>query len=171
MSNTENGIPVGELIDKRHALSALIKENLYDYTGGNKNEGRAALIARQSLDKFIVDTPPISGDAKTVRETYMSAITLETLAELCDILDTYYAKADRAKAAMAYLIADKDALSRFDTECQQAIDRIAHGSEWFANRSFKRLHESNQARRNSIHEMKGWAVDWGRQHLQPNAPL
>jgi hypothetical protein len=153
VSNTENGVPVGKLIDTRHELSALIKANLYDYTGGNKNEGRAALIARQSLDKFILDTPPISGDAETMREPYINATTLETLGELCDILDTYYAKANsRAKAAMAYLVADKNALFRFDPQCQRAIDKIAHGSEWFADRRFKRLHES--IRRSGIPHMK-----------------
>jgi hypothetical protein len=154
VSNPESGVPIGKLIDTRHELSALIKANLYDYTGGNKNEGRAALIARQSLDKFILNTPPISGDAETVRETYISATTLEmTLGELCDILDTYYAKSNsRAKAAMGYLVADKDALFRFDPQSQHAIDKIAHGSEWFANRRFKRLHES--IRRGGIPYMK-----------------
>ena len=154
MSNPENGVPIGKLIDTRQELSALIKANLYDYTGGNKNEGRAALIARQSLDKFILDTPPMNGDAKKVRETYISATTLTTIGELCDILDAYYAKASgMARAAMAYLVADKDALSRFDTECQQAIDKIAHGSEWLANRRFKNLHKS--IRRSGIPYMKG----------------
>ena len=60
MSNTEDAVPIGKLIDTRQELSALIKANLYDYTGGNKHEGRAALIARQSLDKFILNTPSIN---------------------------------------------------------------------------------------------------------------
>jgi hypothetical protein len=52
---------------------------------------------------------------EAMRETYISATTLETLGELCDVLDTYHAKANsKAKTAMAYLVADKDALLRFD---------------------------------------------------------
>jgi hypothetical protein len=98
-----------------------------------------------------------------MRETYISATTLETLGELYDILDTYYAKANsKVKTAMAYLVADKDALLRFDPQCQRAIDKISHGSEWFADRRFKRLHES--IRRSGIPYMKckDRAVDWGR---------
>jgi hypothetical protein len=153
VSNTESGIPIGKLIDTRHEFSALIKANLYDYTGGNKSEGRAALLARQALDKFILDTPPISGDAEALRETYINATTLETLGELCDLLDTYYAKSNsRAKAAMACLVADKDALFRFLPPQQRTIEKIANGLEWLADRRFKELHES--IRRSGIPYMK-----------------
>jgi hypothetical protein len=38
----------------RHELTALIKQNLYG--GGSKDEGRAALIARNQLDDFVFHT-------------------------------------------------------------------------------------------------------------------
>jgi hypothetical protein len=47
-------VPASRLVDLRHELTALIKSELYG--GGNKTEGRAALIARRELDKFFFDT-------------------------------------------------------------------------------------------------------------------
>jgi len=48
------GIPTSRLVDLRHELTALINSELYG--GGNKIEGRAALMARRSLDEFIFHT-------------------------------------------------------------------------------------------------------------------
>jgi hypothetical protein len=48
---TLEGVPISRLIDMRHKLTALIKQNLYG--GGSKREGQAALIARNRLDDFV----------------------------------------------------------------------------------------------------------------------
>jgi hypothetical protein len=49
------GLPISRLVDTRHELTALIKSELYG-TGGNKIEGRAALMARRRLDEFFFHT-------------------------------------------------------------------------------------------------------------------
>jgi hypothetical protein len=45
------GVPISRLVETRHELTALIKQNLYG--GGSKPEGQAALIARNHLDDFV----------------------------------------------------------------------------------------------------------------------
>jgi hypothetical protein len=50
-SSEFEGVHVSRLVDMRHELTALIKQNLYG--GGSKTEGQAALIARNNLDDFI----------------------------------------------------------------------------------------------------------------------
>jgi hypothetical protein len=83
------GVHISRLIDTRHKLTALIKQNLYG--GGSKDEGRAALIARNDLDDFVFHT---AGDA-LVRGNAADlvplkrAIILETYSELLGILEDY----------------------------------------------------------------------------------
>jgi hypothetical protein len=48
------GVPISCLIDARHELTAIIKENLHET--GSKEELRAALIARNGLDEFFFHT-------------------------------------------------------------------------------------------------------------------
>ncbi len=83
------GVPISRLVDTRHELTALIKQNLYG--GGSKPEGQAALIARNHLDDFVFRTTDDmlvkgkSGDLAPLKR----AIILETYSELLAILDDY----------------------------------------------------------------------------------
>src|SRR5215470_2020820 len=75
------GVPLARLIDLRHELTALIKSELHG--GGNKVEGRAALITRQRLDDFFFHTEQsqFAGGNVADLDVLKRAITLETLAE------------------------------------------------------------------------------------------
>jgi hypothetical protein len=83
------GVPISRIVDTRHKLTALIKENLYG--GGSKPEGQAAPIARNSLDKSVfrmtddMFVKGKSGDLAPLKR----AIILETYSELLGILDDY----------------------------------------------------------------------------------
>lgn len=138
------GVPVPRLIDARHEFTALIKQNLYG--GGSKTEGRAALIARNSLDNFIFNTTDdilTRGNAADLAPLKRSII-LETYAELLDILDDYRARFGRggkaAKQGMSAILSDPDVLGRFNPDHQAKIGAIARGSSLFAKRRFNQLH-------------------------------
>lgn len=81
------GLPLSRLIDIRGELTALIKSELYG--GGNKMEGRAALIARRTLDEFFFHTQQLNVVPGNVADldVLRSAIILETLAEQVELLD------------------------------------------------------------------------------------
>lgn len=138
------GVPISRLIDVRHEFTALIKQNLYG--GGSKNEGRAALIARNGLDDFIFNTSDsmlMRGNA-TDLVPLKRAIILETYTELLDILDDYHGRFGRggkaAKQGMSAVLSDADVLGRFSPDYQTKIRAIATGSSLFAKRRFDQLH-------------------------------
>ena len=81
------GVPASYLIDLRHELTALIKSELY--AGGNKMEGRAALIARRGLDGFFFHTEQSQLTRGNVADlgALKRAIILETLAEQVTLLE------------------------------------------------------------------------------------
>ena len=79
------GVPVSRLIDTRHELTALIKQNLYGR--GSKSEGQAALIARNRLDDFVfrmTDDMLVKGKSADLAPL-KRAIILETFGELLEI--------------------------------------------------------------------------------------
>jgi hypothetical protein len=137
------GVPASHLIDTRHKLTALIKQNLYG--GGSKNEGRAALIARNGLDDFIFQK---AGDA-LVRGNVADlvplkrAIILETYAELLEILEDYSRRFGRSgkavKQGMLAIFSDPDVFGRFKPDHQTRIQAIATGTSLFAKRRFNQL--------------------------------
>lgn len=137
------GIPISRLIDARHELTALIKRNLYGK--GSKDEGRAALIARNRLDEFVFDAT----DDKFARgkaadlAPLKKAIIIETHLELLGILKDYRARFGRGgkstKQGMLAIISDPDAFGRFPPDLQGKIQAIATGSSLLANRRFDRL--------------------------------
>ena len=56
MPSEFEGVHVSRVVETRHKLTALIKQNLYG--GGSKAEGRAALIARNHFDDDLVFNVP-----------------------------------------------------------------------------------------------------------------
>jgi hypothetical protein len=143
------GVPVARLIDVRHGLTALIKQNLYG--GGSKPEGQAALIARNRLDEFVFGMT----DDKIVRGKLADlaplkrAIILETYGELLNILDDYSRRFGRGgkavKQGISAVLSDPDVFGRFNEGNQAKIRAIAAGSSLFAKRRFDRLHLSIRA--------------------------
>ncbi|MFK4507071.1 DUF4339 domain-containing protein [Bradyrhizobium daqingense] len=140
------GVPLSRLVDTRHELTALIKQNLYG--GGSKQEGQAALTARNSLDKFIfgmTDDHLVTGSADDLRPL-KSGIILETYGELLEILDDYarrFGNGGKAvKQGMAAIACDPDVLGRFDSARKAAIQAIAGGLAMFAQGRFEKLHLS-----------------------------
>jgi hypothetical protein len=143
------GVPVSSLIDTRHELTALIKENLYG--GGSKPEGQAALIARNSLDKFVFRmTDDMLAKGKLADLAPLKrAIILETYSELLDILTDYSSRFGRGgkavKDGMSAIVSDPDVFGRFNAEHQAKIQAIATGSSLFAKSRFDELHLSIRA--------------------------
>jgi hypothetical protein len=140
------GVPISRVIDARHELTALIKQNLYG--GGSKSEGRAALIARNRLDDFLSNMSPdtiLKGDVAGL-VFLKRAIILETYAELVVILDDYSCRFGRGgkaiKQGMSAVLSDPDVFGRFDADQQTKIQAIATGSFLFAKWRFDRLHVS-----------------------------
>jgi hypothetical protein len=137
------GVHISRLIDTRHEFTALIKQNLYGK--GSKDEGRAALIARNKLDEFVFDLTDNelakgnSADLAPLKR----AIILETYTELLDILSDYRARFGRGgkatKQGMLAIISDPDVFGRFNPDDQGKIQAIATGSSLLANRRFDRL--------------------------------
>ena len=140
------GVHVSRLIDVRHELTALIKQNLYG--GGSKPEGQAALFARSRLDDFVFDMTAdklVKGDVADLAPL-KRAIILETYAELLDILDDYSRRFGRGgkavKQGMSAALSDPDVFGRFNEDHQTKIQAIAAGSSLFAKSRFDRLHLS-----------------------------
>jgi hypothetical protein len=140
------GVPISTVIDTRHKLTALIKENLYGQ--GSKSEGQAALIARNALDDFIfnmsADALVKGGVADLV--PLKRGIILETYAELLAILDDYSCRFGRGgnaiKQGMSAVFSDPDVFDRFGADQQTKIQAIATGSFLFAKWRLDRLHLS-----------------------------
>jgi hypothetical protein len=137
------GVPISRLIDTRHKLTALIKQNLYG--GGSKDEGRAALIARNHLDDFVfqmTDDKLASGNVADL-VPLKQAIIIETYTELLNILTDYRARFGRGgkatKQGMLAIISDPDVFGRFNPDHQDKIQAIATGSSLWANRRLNRL--------------------------------
>ena len=137
------GVPISRLIDTRHELTALIKQNLYGK--GSKDEGRAALIARNKLDEFIfnaTDDVFTSGNAADLAPL-KQAIILETYTELLDILKDYRDRFGRGgkatKQGMLAIVSDPDVFGRFTPDYQGKIQAIVTGSSLLANRRFDQL--------------------------------
>jgi hypothetical protein len=143
------GVPISRVIDTRHELTALIKQNLYGE--GSKPEGQAALIARNSLDDSIfrmTDDMLVkgkSGDLGPLKR----AIILETYSELLAILDDYSRRfgggGKAVKQGMSAVLSDPDVFGRFNAEHQTKIQAIATGSSLFAKSRFDELHLSIRA--------------------------
>jgi hypothetical protein len=137
------GVPISRLIDIRHELTALIKQNLYGK--GSKDEGRAALLARNKLDEFVFNatddifTRGNSADLVPLKR----AIMLETYTELLNILGDYRARFGRGGKAtrqgMLAIVSDPDVFGRFYPDHQGKIQAIVTGSSLLANRRFDRL--------------------------------
>jgi hypothetical protein len=140
------GVPVSRLVDVRHKLTALIKQNLYG--GGSKPEGHAALIARNGLDDFVFSTTDnmlVAGSTDDLRPL-KRAIILETYGELLDILNDYarrFGNGGKAvKQGMSAIVSDPDVLGRFDNDRQAEIRAIAAGWPILAQGRFEKLHLS-----------------------------
>jgi hypothetical protein len=137
------GVPISRLIDTRHELTALIKQNLYGK--GSKNEGRAALIARDKLDEFVFNaTDDIFTRGKSAELAPLKrAIIIETHGELLDILSDYRARFGRGgkatKQGMLAIVSDPDVFGRFNPDHQGKIQAMAIGSSLLANRRCDRL--------------------------------
>jgi hypothetical protein len=140
------GVPVSRLVDTRHELTALIKQNLYGR--GSKREGQAALIARNHLDDFVFRmTDDMLAKGKSADLAPLKrAIILETFAELMTILDDYSCRFGRGgkaiKEGMLAILSDPDVFGRFTAGQQNEIKAIAGGSSIFARRRFDQLNLS-----------------------------
>jgi hypothetical protein len=112
------GVPLSRLIDTRQELTALIKAELYG--GGDKMEGRAALMARRGLDEFFFHTEQSQLTRGNVADldVLKGAIILETLAEQVDLLDQARDAGDGSQkgiqAEMLKLMDDPDRFDRFN---------------------------------------------------------
>jgi hypothetical protein len=144
------GVPLSRLIDIRHELTTLIKSELYG--GGNKMEGRAALIARRKLDDFLFHAEQhhlARGNAADL-DALKRGIILTTLAEQVELLeqarDVGGGSRKAIKAGMLKLMDDADRFDRFDDEDKAAIREIARGASFFAKRRFDHLHEAIRGR-------------------------
>ncbi len=144
------GVPLARLIDTRHELTALIKSELYG--GGNKMEGRAALIARQHLDEFFFHTEQSQLTRGNVADldALKRAIILETLAEQVTLLEQAREAGGGSrkgiKAEMLKLIDDPDRLDQFNDKDKAAIRELARGVTFFAKIRFDHLHEAIRRR-------------------------
>ncbi|MGY2987755.1 hypothetical protein [Bradyrhizobium sp. USDA 4508] len=146
MPSEFEGVPVSHLIDTRHELTALIKQNLYG--GGSKSEGQAALIARNTLDDFVfrmTDDMFVKGNSANLAPL-KRAIILETYSELLSILEDYSRRfghgGSAIKQGMSTILSDPDVFGRFNGDNQTKIKAIAAGSSLFAKRRFDQLHLS-----------------------------
>ena len=140
------GVPISRLVDLRHELTALIKQNLYGE--GSKPEGQAAVITRNHLDDFVfgaTDDMLVKGKSADL-VPLKRAIILETYAELLAILDDYSRRFGRGgkavKQGMSTVLSDPDVFSRFNGDHQTKIQAIAAGFSLFAKRRFDRLYLS-----------------------------
>jgi hypothetical protein len=140
------GVPVSRLIDTRHELTALIKQNLYGR--GSKSEGQAALIARNRLDDSVfrmTDDMLVKGKSADLAPL-KRAIILETFGELLEILDDYSRRLGQGgtaiKQGMLTILSDPDVFGRFSAGQQTEIKAIAGGSSLFAKRKFDQLYLS-----------------------------
>ena len=145
------GVPLPRLIDLRDELSALIKSELYG--GGNKMEGRAALIARRELDEFFFHTEQSQltrGNVVVDIDALKRAIILETLAEQATLLeqarDAGGSLRKGIKAEMLKLMDDPDRFHQFNDDDKAAIREIARGVAFFAKIRFDHLHEAIRRR-------------------------
>ncbi len=144
------GVPASYLIDLRHELTALIKSELY--AGGNKMEGRAALIARRGLDEFFFHTKQSQLTRGNVADlgALKRAIILETLAEQVTLLeqarDAGGGSRKGIKAEMLKLMDDPDRFDRFNDEDKAAIRKMARGVSILAKIRFDHLHEAIRRR-------------------------
>jgi hypothetical protein len=145
-----NGIPVADLADIRHMLTASIRHNLYGI--GDRNEGRDALRARTSLDQWFFKgkenlAEGSSGDGLV---PLYRAIILETFCALVELLDNARKAGGGTrrgiKAQMLELIADPDRIGRFNDADQAKIREIADGLAVFAKVRFDRLHVAIRVR-------------------------
>jgi hypothetical protein len=146
MPSEFGGVPVSRLVDTRHELTALIKQNLYG--GGSKSEGQAALIARNSLDDFVfrmTDDMLVKGKSADLAPL-KRAIILETYSELLSILEDYSRRfghgGNAIKQGMSTILSDPDVFGRFNGDNQTKIQAIAAGSSLFAKRRFDQLYLS-----------------------------
>ena len=144
------GVPLARLIDLRHDLTALIKSELYG--DGNKVEGRAALIVRQSLDEFFFHSEQsqlAKGNVAELNPLKMGII-LETLAEQITLLEQAGNASGGSRkgirTGMLKLMDDPDRFDRFNDEDKAAIREIAQGASFFAKSRFRRLHEGIRRR-------------------------
>jgi len=144
------GVPLARLIDLRHELTALIKSDLYG--GGNKMEGRAALMARRHLDEFFFHTEQshlVRGNGADL-DVLKRAIVLTTLAEQVTLLeqarDAGGGSGKGIKLEMLKLMNDPDRFDRFNDEDKAAIREIARGVSLFAKTRFNHLHEAIRRR-------------------------
>ena len=135
-------VPISRLIDMRHELTALIKQNLYG--GGSKPEGQAALFARNRLDDFVfqmTDDMLAKGNVANLIPL-KRAIIIETHTEWLEILDDYSRRFGRGgkavKQGMLAILSDPDVLGRFNADHQARIEAIAAGISFLAKR---RLHQ------------------------------
>jgi hypothetical protein len=127
----------------RHELTALIKQNLYG--GGSKDEGRAALVARNALDEFVFNMKDDAIAKGSVADLVplKRAIIIETHLEWLAILKDYSRRFGRggkaAKQGMLAILSDPDVFGRFNADHQAEIRAIAAGLSLFAKRRLHRL--------------------------------
>jgi hypothetical protein len=149
------GVPISCLIDARHELTAIIKENLHET--GSKEELRAALIARNGLDEFFFHTTDeilVKGNV-TELVGLKRAIILSTYSELLYILEDSWRRLGRtgqaAKLGMSAVTSDPDLIGRFNLEDQAKIRAIAAGLSLLAKRRLNASAPFNQNKSRDIH--------------------
>jgi hypothetical protein len=147
--NLGEPITPSRLVDSRSKLTANIKFNLY--RGGDRDEGRDALIARNGLDDFIFKATQedlVQGRIE-MTDPGKRAIIIETYLELVDLLDHARITGGTRrgiKAEMQKLINDPDRFDRFNDDDKAAIREMARGLAIFVKIRFDRLHESLRRR-------------------------
>jgi hypothetical protein len=139
-------LPLGELIETRHKLTANIEFNLY--CGGSKEEGRKALSVRNSLDELIFKARPsdlIDGKSDGL-DHLKRAITVENLAERLQILEEVSknakGSAKKLKEELINVLVDRDRFERFFPEQQSNIKAAAIGSSFLAFRRLNKIMDS-----------------------------
>jgi hypothetical protein len=144
------GVHVSRFVDIRHRLTAIIKFNLYG--AGDRDEGRAALLARDRLDDFIFHARQSNLVGGRIEETDVlkRAIILETFGELLDILDHAHdaggGTSKGVRAEMQKLRDDPDRFDRFNDVDKAAIQEMACGLAIFVKSRFRHLHEGLRRR-------------------------
>jgi hypothetical protein len=138
-----------DLVEIRHKLTANINHNLYG--DGDREEGRAALTTRATLDEFLYNVKPLDPPQwQNVTESTRRAIILSTFVELLGILERAreagHGTRKGIKREMKKLLHDPDRVDRFHDRDKIMIRQIADGFAILAKRRFDRLHENLRVR-------------------------
>ena len=141
-------LPIARLIEIRHMLTANIGFNLYG--AGSKEDGRAALKVRDTLDEMVFNAGPtdlLDGNTEGLR-TLKKAIKLETLSERSEILENVAKAAGgtgkKLKQEVMKVITDPDRYERFIPDHQNLLQETATGWTFLAFQKFNKIMRSIQ---------------------------